>query len=302
MNYNIFSDLPRIAAALMCEPWLIVPEHHRSMVDQIAAHRSQPQGARHSDRSWDRSDPPEGYINRITSYDKASGIGMIDIKGVIGKGLSQMAMDCGGFDLNLVDEGLSKLAALKPSAVQLYLNTPGGSVTGVEETAAAIEEFAGTTAPVHAYVDSMCCSAGEWLASGATSLMAAPSAVLGSIGVYSAMVDSSEHYRKEGFQVHLLASAPDKGAGYPGTVVTQGQLDAARAQVMEIAEDFFSQMARRQPAGRAALVKDIHFSGRTFRAKSAEGAALHDGLLRDRASHLGALVRTHGRTSKSAAR
>ena len=170
MSYDIFTDLPRIGAVLLHEPWLILPSVHQTMVEQLESYRSNPAASvRLAGGKKQDEEKPEGYVNRLTTFDKASGIAMINVEGVIGKKLGWLDTMCGGVDLNELEDGLEKLADLKPSAVQLYLDTPGGTVTGVAEATAALEEFAANVAPVHAYTDIMCCSAGEWLASGATS-------------------------------------------------------------------------------------------------------------------------------------
>lgn len=297
MPKNIFSDYPRIAAALLTEPWLIEPGVHRSLVAQLHAHQ---RGAVHItsaasgpafDPAIGTADAPDGYINQYATFDHATGIGMLDIKGVIGKGLSSMAMDCGGLCLDVVEEGLDGLAAMNPRAIQLYLNTPGGTVGGVEEFANSLRQFATTVAPVHAYVDSMCCSAGEWIATGATTRHAAGSATLGSIGVYTALTDSTEFHTKEGEKVHLIKTGPLKGAGYPGTEITAAQLADAQSRVDAIGADFFAAMSARW----ANLTPSVHFSGGTFAAKSPAGMALHDGLIPNRRAHLAALLAAYPR-------
>jgi ClpP class serine protease len=262
MNYDIFSDLPHIATKLLHEPWLILPAHHLSMVEQLEAHRAQPADFRQAlaaeknkgGKKAAVEEPPEGQLNPVTFFDKNTGLAVIAVEGTIGKKLSWLETMCGGVDLNALEDGLSRLADEKPTAVQLYLDTPGGTVTGVAEAAAMIEEFAANVAPVHAYVDIMCCSAGEWLASGATSRCAAGSALLGSIGVYNAMFDQSARYAQQGVTVHLKTSGPLKGAGFPGTRPTDRQLEAMQAEVDRLAQDFYGQMNRRQKAaGRPAL-------------------------------------------------
>ena len=162
-----------------------------------------------------------------------------------------------------------------------------------------VEEFAGMVAPVHAYVDVMCCSAGEWLASGATSRCAAGSALLGSIGVYNAMFDQSARYAEMGVTVHLKSSGPLKGAGYPGTRPTDRQLEAMQSEVDRLAQDFYEQMNRRQKAsGRPDLEPATHFSGGTFRAGTPAGAALVDAIIPNRGAHLRMLAMQHARKGK----
>lgn len=287
MDYHLFSDLPRIGAALLSSPWLILPGHHRSMVEQLEAHRSgKPRAAPvvvHGD-DWEAEAEPEYGL-----YDPVTRVGLLEIKGVIGKGLSRLSMACGGVCLDQVENALDGLRAHRPRAVQLYLNTPGGTVTGVEEFRQALQDFAAKVCPVHAFSDVMCCSAGEWIAAGATTHHAAGSSVLGSIGVYHPLIDETLRYAQDGVKVHLVNSGPDKGAGYPGTPITSGHIAKARLEVDAIGADFFGAMAKRwkrlQPA--------VHFTGETFRAKSLEGRALHDGILPSRRHHLTWMLKQH---------
>ncbi len=301
-EYNIFSDLPHISAKLFDEPWLILPSMHRSMVAQLEAHRTLPPEMRQEKlaardkKSTPAEEKPEGWVNRITTFDKESGLAFINVEGVIGKKLGWFESMCGGFDLNALEDGLEKLAELRPSAVQLYLDTPGGTVTGVAEASSAVEEFAGMVAPVHAYVDIMCCSAGEWLGAGATSRCAAGSALLGSIGVYNAMYDQSARYAEQGVTVHLKSSGPLKGAGFPGTRPTDRQLEAMQEEVDRLAGQFFGQMTRRQSAmGRAALDPGTHFTGGTFRADTPGGRALVDAIVPSRRAHMSQIAAQYAR-------
>lgn len=204
--------------------------------------------------------------------------------------------------MNALHDGLDRLSSLRPVAVELYLSTPGGTVNGTQEAADVLEEFALTVAPVHGYVDKMCASGGAFLGSGATTLMAAPTAILGSIGVYSACVDTSAAAAQDGEKVHLFASGPLKGAGYPGVALTPAQLAEKQHEVDAMAAIFFDQMRTRQPSNRAKLNPVVHFSGGHWQAQSAAGSALHDGLVRDRSSHLRNLVSSYAPARRRAAR
>jgi protease-4 len=240
---------------------------------------------------------PEGYLNRITSFDEASGIGVMAVSGVMGKGLSLLETMCGGVDMNDVHDGLQQLAGLKPQAVQLYLNTPGGSAMGTQEAAAVLEEFAANVAPVHAYIDRLSASGGAWLGSGATTIHAAPTATVGSIGVYSVFFDQSQMLIREGVKPRVFTSGALKGAGADGTL-TPAQAAEKQRTVLEIAERFYAQMQRRQPAGRAALDPAVHFTGGHWQAQSAAGMALHDGLVIDRQTHLNGMMMRYGTRRK----
>lgn len=299
MSYDVFSDLPRIAAAL-AEPWMIMPTHHRLLVEQLVAYREERlvngnNGIRVAmPREPLKEERPEGYVNRITSFDEASGMAVMEVSGVMGKGLSNLAMMCGGVDMNLVHDGLHQLAGLKPVAVQLYLNTPGGSVMGTQEAATMVEEFAENVAPVHAYIDRMSASGGAFLGSGASSIMAAPSAIVGSIGVYDVFMDQTQRLIQEGVKPVVFTSGVLKGAGADGTL-TPAQAAERQRTVLEMAEMFYAQMQRRQPESRGKLDPAVHFTGGHWQAQSAQGRALVDGLVLDRQMHLGMMMERYGR-------
>jgi len=147
-------------------------------------------------------------------YRKFGKVAVVKIEGVIDKAISQFEMDCyGGCDLADVDQALGD-AEEDESITDLvtYINTPGGSVIGTPETAARIARIAAKKNVV-AFVPVQCCSAGYYIASQARRIVAAPSAILGSIGVYCAVLDASRAYEMEGYAVQLMKAGKFKAMG-----------------------------------------------------------------------------------------
>ncbi|NKW10282.1 hypothetical protein HGG76_15195 [Ochrobactrum tritici] len=70
-------------------------------------------------------------------------------------------------------------------------DTPGGSVTNVDELAKAVRAGKAIK-PIVAYVGGAAASAGYWLASQSTEIVIADTALLGSIGVRAALQDTSK--------------------------------------------------------------------------------------------------------------
>jgi len=141
-------------------------------------------------------------------------VAVIRVEGVIDKALTSFEKSCyGGFDLRDFDQALA-LAKEAPyiSRVVIDFNTPGGSTIGVTESAARIRDLA-QTKEVHGYTDSLCCSAGIWLASQVDRLVTTSSAIVGSIGVYIAMLDESEALKMEGYKVELIKAGSLKAMG-----------------------------------------------------------------------------------------
>lgn len=162
-------------------------------------------------RDWKATDK----ILRLENiYQVYGSVAVIQIHGVIDKIISQFEMDCyGGCDLADIDQALS-LAANDPriERIVLDIHSPGGSVIGVADTAARIAALRATK-EVHAYIPGLCCSAGYYLASQADQISAAQSAIVGSIGVYCAILDASEYYAELGAKMQFIKAGQFKTMG-----------------------------------------------------------------------------------------
>lgn len=285
MSARLFHELPRIAAALLHEPWMIIPSHHRSLVEQVEAFVENRHGAsavsEHRAASWfDEPELPPGAINRVCTYDKKSRLAVINARGVIGKGLSSLAMNCGGLCLDQVEGALDALRSTSVEAVALHFNTPGGTVNGPPECSAAIRAFSEEVAPVFGYTDTMCCSAGYWLATACDSFHVASSAYIGSIGVYAYLIDTSAEWAASGRRMILAASGEQKAAGFPGVPVTDQQIASLKDGVARCANRFFAQVRTRR-----ANVGNDAFDGDYWQAADAP-PGLHDGFINSRGAHL----------------
>lgn len=172
-------------------------------------------------------------------YNTFRNVAVVKIHGVIDKMISEFEMDCyGGCDLADVDKALA-LAANDPAidTVVLDLHTPGGSVVGTPETAARVAEIR-KTKEVHAYTSTMCCSAGYYIASQADQISAAPSAIVGSIGVYMAILDITRQLDLEGIKVELIKAGRLKAMGASFKELTEEERDFLQAGVDSVYADF----------------------------------------------------------------
>ena len=157
-------------------------------------------------------DPRSPRITRI--YQRYGAVAVIKIDGVIDKRISEFDMDCyGGVDLADVDTALAQAASdPRVETIVLDIHSPGGSVIGVAETYTRIKSLA-ETKEVHAYINAMACSAGYYLAAAADQISAAPSAIVGSIGVYCAILDASEYYAQLGVKMQVMKAGAFKTMG-----------------------------------------------------------------------------------------
>ena len=101
-------------------------------------------------------------------------------------------------------------------AVFLDIDSPGGTVAGTPELAAAVASI-NKQKPVYAFSSGLMCSAAYWIASQARAIYATPSAQVGSIGVVQAVIDDSAALANEGIKVEVFAVGKYKAMGAPGT-------------------------------------------------------------------------------------
>lgn len=152
-----------------------------------------------------------------------NGVAIINIKGILGDSWWSDS------DYSTIIE-LTKEAESDPAvkSIDYIIDSPGGTVNGLEETARAIKE---ATKPTKAVIKNMACSAGYWIASQCDEVVSVnESAIIGSIGVMAVYYDYSKMMKNDGVEkIKIVSSkAPDKNldpATEKGFKKIQAQLD-----------------------------------------------------------------------------
>lgn len=141
------------------------------------------------------------------------------------------------------------VALEKPGVgIVLRIDSPGGDVSGCMEAARAIRAMADVAQKrIVVLVDGMACSAGYAFACVGDTVVAPPSAVLGSIGVLAARRDASAALEREGLRVYLVTSGERKGDGDPSTAASADELAATQDVVDTLADLFFAHVAAHRP-------------------------------------------------------
>lgn len=130
----------------------------------------------------------------------------------------------------------------KVAEIILDIDSPGGTVSGVQECSDVLYQVA-QQKPLKAYCQDLCCSAGYWLASQANEIFANETAVVGSIGVYTVLVDSMAADSDAGFKRYVVTSGGVKGLGADGSV-TDELLGEIQREVDELQAVFSKAIAR----------------------------------------------------------
>jgi len=201
---------------------------------------------------------------------------IIHIDGAIDRNLSAWDRLCfDACDLNDVNNALSRVesdGSIKN--LLLAINSPGGGVSGVPETAARIQALS-SKKNTKALIDGMGCSAAAWLANGCTEVFATPSSMCGSIGVYLALLDQSRYLENMGIHVETVKDGALKAAGASWKPLTDDERSHFQNQVNQIGAMFRSAMTANRDISPDAM------QGQSFFGQSALDEGIVDALLPD---------------------
>lgn len=132
--------------------------------------------------------------------------GAIGVGGRFGGGLNDAAL------AGLID----KAFALKPVAVALAINSPGGSPVQSSLIAARIRRLAAEKGvKVHAFVEDVAASGGYWLACAGDDIWVDDSSILGSIGVISAGFGFADFIARHGIERRVVTAGRSKSLADP---------------------------------------------------------------------------------------
>jgi signal peptide peptidase SppA len=162
------------------------------------------------------------------------------------------------------------------AAIILHVDSPGGTASGTSDLANEIRD-ASRSKPVWAFIEDLSASAAYWVASAAQRVVANDvSALIGSIGTYQIIHDSSEMANQLGVKVHVIRAGDLKGVGTPGTEVTESHLQEFQRIVNSVNESFLSGVSqgRRMTIQRVMELAD----GRLFTANEALDHKLIDAV------------------------
>lgn len=117
----------------------------------------------------------------------------------------------------------------------LRVDSPGGSVSASEEIRRALQEFQATGRPVVASMASVAASGGYWVSMSADRILAAPSTITGSIGVFGLVPTAEKALGKLGVSADGTGTTVWAGAMNPARPLA----DSAReALTMVVAHDY----------------------------------------------------------------
>lgn len=293
---------PHLRAAIAQTPWAILPERLSAICevverrcvgirltpDEIAARKGARLGHNGVAEMFAIEDAEFGTRDPGFSAargDKAEGggdmIAVINMMGIVAQHAAQVDDISGPGGTSTERLGKSFDAAFadpRVKAIVFNIDSPGGSVFGVQELADKIHAASKTgRKPVVAQVNSLSASAAYWLASACGEIVMTPSGQVGSIGVYSLHEDVSAAADKAGVKFTFVSAGRFKVEGNPYEPLAE----EARGAIQKSVDDYYAAFVGTVARGRgvkASDVKDGFGEGRVVGAAEAKRMGMVDSV------------------------
>lgn len=259
--------IARNALALLTDsPWAILPSALETMV-AIARRENPPLESLEAEHG-----EPLEHTHAVTVRD---GVARIPVEGPLFRRADYFMRISGATSYDTLATDLAAaLADPAVTAVVFDIDSPGGEVAGCDELAGHIYAARGVK-PLTAYVSGSACSAAYWIASACDEIVAAPTAILGSIGTCVSYVDDAGFMEKNGFRrVQIVSSQSPRKNLDPATDEGRSELQVT---LDALAEVFVATVARNREVA-VAEVLERYGQGGVMVGADAVGAGLADAL------------------------
>ncbi|MFK7830842.1 MAG: signal peptide peptidase SppA [Congregibacter sp.] len=161
-------------------------------------------------------------------------------------------------------------------AIVLRINSGGGSVFASELIRAELERIRESGTPIVASMGSVAASGGYYIATAADQIVATPTTITGSIGVFAAFPTFERLLERGGIYTDGVGTTPVAGGLRPDRPLSPAVADALQQSVDDLYEQFLGLVMRSRNIDRSTM--DQLAEGRVLSAEDALSAGLLDSL------------------------
>lgn len=215
-------------------------------------------------------------LPRLLSID--GGLATISIKGPLVNSDSPFLEMFGMTGYPEIRDALTT-AATDTSVKQILLDVDsgGGSVSGVDDTANLIRNIHANVKPVTTYTDGVMASAAYWLGSSAGEVLSGKTAMVGSIGVIATHKEYSAMYKADGIGVTVVRAGKEKALANSNEKLTE----KGKAQIQQMVDASYQVFVEHvaEMRGKPYEYADKKMAdGQEFIGKAAADVGLTDGV------------------------
>lgn len=267
-------DLTRVSVLLYDRCWAITED---KLTTLIMAFRRRQSGrpAMMVESPDDGPLPPNAKLIAGLPVMFSGATAIVPLHGVITQRPSVMSRYSGGTSTDqFTSANMALVSDPNVKGIIWDINSPGGSVFGVEEAFQRLYSMRGVK-PIVAMSNSVCCSAAYYLAAAADRIVATPSSLTGNIGVIHPIVDSTKKEAQSGVKIEYISAGKYKSEGYGKTT------DEYRASVQAEVDDYYAMFVNSVAKGRGVKPDDVRNGmgeGRALTAIRAKDVGLVDSV------------------------
>jgi signal peptide peptidase SppA len=295
------SAYPNVVKFITDHPWAIQPAKLEAIADVITRRLS---GVR-TYGNFRAMEDDDGIVRPQASsgpyYQRIGATALIPVMGTVAKRMNMFSEMSGGASIEKIGTDLrAALADPEIDQIVLQIDSPGGSVYGVQELADEIYN-ARATKRIIAIADDLAASAAYWIGSAAAEFVMTPSGEVGSIGVVAMHVDYSKALEADGISVSFIHAGENKVEGNAYEPLG----DDARAFMQKRVDDYYSAFVKAVARNRGTSVSDVEKNfgqGRVFGSADAKKAGMVDRVatLTETMSRITARARSKAQTRAEA--
>jgi len=281
--------------ALLCRHWAIVPGALRELTASLAGGHVEASAIIAAGGEPSEADmaPVAASGRRASAGTRVASSGteiaVLPLRGTIrprGSWLSQLFGGGGGL-LDFRESFREALADPNVSAIVLDIDSPGGLIDLVPETAAEIRAGRDIKTVV-AVSNTLCASAAYWIGSQASEFVVTPSGQVGSVGVFCVHEDFSRMEDMMGISTTIISAGDYKTDGNPYEPLS----NTARAAIQDQVDQLYAMFTGDVAAGRGVKQQAVaagYGSGRLLLASDALAVGMVDRIetLEDTLARLG---------------
>jgi len=258
----------KILQAVYSNSWAIQPEKLDGIIEFLQI--------RDSGYVFDAEEVQDRIGAQSGSGDEIrGGVQVLPLMGILSKRMDMMTEISGGTSLDgFVKRFDVAMSDPQVSAIVIDVDSPGGSVYGVQETSDHVYKARGIK-PITAVANSLMASAAYWVGSAADQIVITPSGEVGSIGVVALHVDTSGADEKLGLKYTLISAGEHKTEGNAYEPLDDDARGTIQKRVDEYYDAFLSAVARNRGIGKSEVRKS-YGQGRVAGAREAKTLGMVD--------------------------
>lgn len=196
-------------------------------------------------------------------------VAVLPVFGVISHRMNMMTEISGGTSTELLGKAFDELAN-DPAigAIVLDIDSPGGSVNGLQELSDKIYGARKEGRPIIAVANDLAASAAYYIATAADEVVVSPGGEVGSVGTIAIHTETSGLDEKVGIKNTLVTFGENKDEGNPMEPLTDSARADLQRRVDEYGRQFVADVARNRGVSKADVMKNFG-QGRVYQGKEA---------------------------------